>query len=196
MATGGGSRFRFELTRLEVAGVIVSSAASLFIVFLLGVYAGGGLESHRAGDDERVVRLPAAPVENAALGEHEPALDDLLGKDPPQAPPARSADVGAPDKKPEAAVADAGAPEEKREAAVADAATLAVPAEPGDRVARAGASVRRARRIRPRAPTRKPPRRRRRTRRRPVLPKRASRLPSRRARPRAHPRRAGRGACR
>ena len=39
MAKGGerdSRRFRFDLSRLELAGVVVSTAASLFIVFLLG----------------------------------------------------------------------------------------------------------------------------------------------------------------
>lgn len=73
----GGSRFRFELTRLEVVGVIVSSAASLFIVFLLGVYTGGGLGARRLADEERVVRLPVAPAAEDAA-ESEPALDEML----------------------------------------------------------------------------------------------------------------------
>jgi cell division septation protein DedD len=73
---GGGSRYRFELTRLEVAGVIVSTAASLFIVFLLGVYTGGGMSERRLADEGRVVRLPAA--ENATEPASEPALDEML----------------------------------------------------------------------------------------------------------------------
>ena len=67
-----GSRYRFELTRLEIAGVVVSTAAGLFIVFLLGVYAGRGLDQRRLEDDQ-VVRLPAAPA-----AEETPARDDAL----------------------------------------------------------------------------------------------------------------------
>jgi len=60
--SGGGTRHRFELTRLEIAGVVISAAASLFIVFLLGIYAGRGLGEHRLVDEARVVRLPIAPA--------------------------------------------------------------------------------------------------------------------------------------
>ena len=71
---GGGSRYRFELSRLEIAGVVVSTAASLFIVFLLGVYAGRGLGDRRVQEDaERVVRLPAP-----AAAEESPSADDAL----------------------------------------------------------------------------------------------------------------------
>ena len=57
--TGGerdSRRFRFELTRLELAGVVVSTAASLFIVFLLGVYAGRGLGDRRLDGNRRRAR--------------------------------------------------------------------------------------------------------------------------------------------
>lgn len=78
---GGGSRYRFELSRLEVAGVVVSTAASLFIVFLLGVYAGHGLGDRRVVDDaERVVRLPAPPsAEDSAPADDALTFDDTLG---------------------------------------------------------------------------------------------------------------------
>jgi len=58
MASGGerdSRRFRFDLSRLELAGVVVSTAASLFIVFLLGVWAGRGLGDRRLDEPERIV---------------------------------------------------------------------------------------------------------------------------------------------
>ncbi len=79
MAGGGESRFRFELTRLELAGVVVSTAASLFIVFLLGVYAGHGLGDRRLDDAERVVRLPVAPAAEETPGAEDLTFDDTLG---------------------------------------------------------------------------------------------------------------------
>jgi cell division septation protein DedD len=83
MAGGGESRFRFELTRLELAGLIVSTAASLFIVFLLGVYAGRGLGGQRLDEAERVVRLPVAPAaaEETPGAEADLTFDDTLGDD-------------------------------------------------------------------------------------------------------------------
>src|SRR5437867_3094955 len=93
---GGGERemrrFRFELSRLELAGVIVSTAASLFIVFLLGVYAGHGLGNRRIDDAERMVRLPVAPAaaEETPAPEQDLTFDDTLGDDDH---PARVADA-------------------------------------------------------------------------------------------------------
>jgi cell division septation protein DedD len=83
MAGGGDSRFRFELTRLEVAGLIVSTAASLFIVFLLGIYAGRGIGDRRLDDAERIVRLPVAPAaaEETPAAEQDLTFDDTLGDD-------------------------------------------------------------------------------------------------------------------
>jgi cell division septation protein DedD len=79
MAGGGESRFRFELTRLELAGVVVSTAASLFIVFLLGVYAGHGMGDRRLDDAERVVRLPVVPAAEETPGAEDLTFDDTLG---------------------------------------------------------------------------------------------------------------------
>ncbi len=76
---GGESRFRFELTRLELAGVVVSTAASLFIVFLLGVYAGHGMGDRRVDDAERIVRLPVAPAAEETPGAEDLTFDDTLG---------------------------------------------------------------------------------------------------------------------
>ncbi len=55
-----GPRHRFELTRLEIGGVVVSATATLFVVFLLGVYAGRGMDAREAANDQRLVRLPVA----------------------------------------------------------------------------------------------------------------------------------------
>jgi cell division septation protein DedD len=78
------SRFRFELTRLELVGVIVSTAASLSIVFLLGVWAGHGVGGRRLADDERIVRVPVAPAaaEETPGAESDLTFDDTLGDDP------------------------------------------------------------------------------------------------------------------
>src|SRR3954454_14882544 len=54
-----GPRHRFELTRLEIGGVVVSAAATLFVVFLLGVYAGRGMNAHES-TAEQLVRVPVA----------------------------------------------------------------------------------------------------------------------------------------
>jgi cell division septation protein DedD len=77
MASGGerdSRRFRFDLSRLELAGVVVSTAASLFIVFLLGVWAGRGLGDRRLDEPERIVRVPVAP----AAAEETPGSDQDL----------------------------------------------------------------------------------------------------------------------
>jgi len=98
MAGGGdreSRRFRFELSRLELAGVVVSTAASLFIVFLLGVYAGHGLGDRRLDDAERIVRLPVAPAaaEETPAPEEDLTFDDTLGDDDH---PAKAASAGHP----------------------------------------------------------------------------------------------------
>ncbi len=83
MATGerDARRFRFDLSRLELAGVVVSTAASLFIVFLLGVWAGRGLADRRLDEPERVVRVPIAPAaaEETPEPEQDLTFDDRLG---------------------------------------------------------------------------------------------------------------------
>jgi cell division septation protein DedD len=79
--SGGGTRHRFELTRLEIAGVVISAAASLFIVFLLGVYAGRGLGEHRLVDEARVVRLPIPPAaEETPSRDTDLTFDDTLSR--------------------------------------------------------------------------------------------------------------------
>jgi cell division septation protein DedD len=108
MAGGGESRFRFELTRLELAGLIVSTAASLFIVFLLGVYAGRGLGGQRLDEAERVVRLPVAPAaaEETPGAEADLTFDDTLGDDDhPTRLAADGARAALPERAPEVAYA-------------------------------------------------------------------------------------------
>ena len=74
-----GTRHRFELTRLEIAGVVVSGAASLFIVFLLGIYAGRGLGERRAAEEARVIRLPVPPAsEEAPARDTDLTFDETL----------------------------------------------------------------------------------------------------------------------
>lgn len=78
------SRYRFELTRLELGGVIVSTAASLFIVFLLGVWAGHGMGDRKLDEAERIVRLPVAPAaaeETPGASDADLTFDDTLGDD-------------------------------------------------------------------------------------------------------------------
>jgi cell division septation protein DedD len=84
MASGGerdSRRFRFDLSRLELAGVVVSTAASLFIVFLLGLWAGRGLGDHRLDEPERIVRVPVAPMaaEETSGSDQDLTFDDKLG---------------------------------------------------------------------------------------------------------------------
>ena len=93
--TVGGWRHRFELTRLEIAGLIVSSAASLFIVFLLGVYAGRSLGERELADEERVVRLPVAPAaEEAPARDDDLTFEDTLSSGDPVGARASSASGG------------------------------------------------------------------------------------------------------
>jgi cell division septation protein DedD len=63
-----GSRHRFELSRLELAGVIVSTAAGLFVVFLLGLYAGRGMNERRLELTDAAVRLPVSEAEARSPG--------------------------------------------------------------------------------------------------------------------------------
>ena len=80
---GKGTRHRFELSRLEIAGVIVSATAGLFVVFLLGLYAGRGMVDRRGDGGEQIVRLPVAPaIEQTpavqAVRRWKPVAFDLL----------------------------------------------------------------------------------------------------------------------
>lgn len=59
---GKGTRHRFELSRLEIAGVLVSATAGLFVVFLLGMYAGRGLAERPTESGQQVVRMAVAPA--------------------------------------------------------------------------------------------------------------------------------------
>jgi cell division septation protein DedD len=70
---GKGTRHRFELSRLEIAGVLVSATAGLFVVFLLGIYAGRGLAERRTDDGQQIVRMAVAPAV-----EQTPGADDSL----------------------------------------------------------------------------------------------------------------------
>lgn len=76
---GKGTRHRFELSRLEIAGVLVSATAGLFVVFLLGIYAGRGLVERRTDDGQQVVRMAVAPaVEQTPGGEDSLTFYDTL----------------------------------------------------------------------------------------------------------------------
>jgi cell division septation protein DedD len=74
-----GLRHRFELTRLETAGVLISVAAALSGVFLLGVYAGSGLGGRQLASEGQVVTLPVAPVSEEPAERNEPTIDDTVG---------------------------------------------------------------------------------------------------------------------
>lgn len=79
---GKGTRHRFELSRLEIAGVIVSATAGLFVVFLLGLYAGRGMIDRRGDGGEQIVRLPVAPaIEQTPGAEDGLTFYDTLGTD-------------------------------------------------------------------------------------------------------------------
>jgi hypothetical protein len=79
---GKGTRHRFELSRLEIAGVIVSATAGLFVVFLLGIYAGHGMIDRRGDGGEQIVRVPVAPaVEQTPGTEDGLTFYDTLGRD-------------------------------------------------------------------------------------------------------------------
>lgn len=79
---GKGTRHRFELSRLEIAGVIVSATAGLFVVFLLGIYAGRGLGDRRVPGGEQIVRVPVVPaVEQTPGAEDGLTFYDMLGRD-------------------------------------------------------------------------------------------------------------------
>ncbi|MEO6025347.1 MAG: SPOR domain-containing protein [Candidatus Binatia bacterium] len=79
---GKGTRHRFELSRLEIAGVIVSATAGLFVVFLLGLYAGRGMVDRRGDGGEQIVRLPVAPaIEQTPGTEDGLTFYDTLGTD-------------------------------------------------------------------------------------------------------------------
>ncbi len=77
---GKGTRHRFELSRLEIVGVLMSATAALFVVFLLGMYAGRGL-AERAGDGGRqIVRMAVAPaVERTPGADESITFDEMLG---------------------------------------------------------------------------------------------------------------------
>jgi len=70
---GKGTRHRFELSRLEIAGVLVSATAGLFVVFLLGIYAGRGLAERRGDEGQQIVRMAVPPA-----AEQTPGTEDGL----------------------------------------------------------------------------------------------------------------------
>ena len=70
---GKGTRHRFELSRLEIASVVISATAGLFVVFLLGIYAGRGMADRRVDGGEQIVRLPVVPA-----AEQTPGTEDGL----------------------------------------------------------------------------------------------------------------------
>ena len=79
---GKGTRHRFELSRLEIAGVLVSAVAGLFVVFLLGIYAGRGLAERHLDTGQQIVRLPVAPAAEQTPGtEDDLTFYDTLGRD-------------------------------------------------------------------------------------------------------------------
>ena len=79
---GKGTRHRFELSRLEIVGVLGSATAGLFVVFLLGLYAGRGLADRRIDAGDQIVRLPVAPaVEQTPGTEAELTFYDTLEQD-------------------------------------------------------------------------------------------------------------------
>jgi cell division septation protein DedD len=116
---GKGTRHRFELSRLEIAGVIVSATAGLFVVFLLGIYAGRGMVDRRSDGGEQIVRLPVVPAGDQTPGTEDGlTFYDTLGTDERvakagqknaerHAPPSDDAPVAAPaEAKPAAKVVD------------------------------------------------------------------------------------------
>ena len=87
---GKGTRHRFELSRLEIAGVIVSAVAGLFVVFMLGIYAGRGLSERRPDGGEQIVRVPVAPaVEQTPDAEERLTFYDTLGAENAEQKPSR-----------------------------------------------------------------------------------------------------------
>ncbi len=79
---GKGTRHRFELSRLEIAGVLVSATAGLFVVFLLGIYAGRGLAERPLDGGQQIVRRQVAPAaEQTPGGEEGLTFYDTLGRD-------------------------------------------------------------------------------------------------------------------
>ncbi|MCC6765017.1 MAG: SPOR domain-containing protein [Deltaproteobacteria bacterium] len=70
---GKGTRHRFELSRLEIVGVLASATAALFVVFLLGMYAGRGLVERAGESGQQIVRRAVAPAV-----EQTPGADDDL----------------------------------------------------------------------------------------------------------------------
>ncbi len=79
---GKGTRHRFELSRLEIAGVLVSATAGLFVVFLLGIYAGRGLAERHLDMEQQIVRMPVAPAADQTPGTEDGlTFYDTLGGD-------------------------------------------------------------------------------------------------------------------
>ncbi len=75
-----GTRRRFEISRVEMAGIIAIVTMGLGGAFFLGIYAGRGMNDRRLPVAGQVVRLPVAPaVERSPDGERELTFYDTLG---------------------------------------------------------------------------------------------------------------------
>lgn len=83
---GGG---RFEFGWLGILGMFFVFTAGSVVIFFLGIYVGKGLQESRLAREERVVRLPVSPGENAV----EPASPAVGEPVAAAAPPAATASV-------------------------------------------------------------------------------------------------------
>lgn len=130
---GKGTRHRFELSRLEIAGVILSATTGLFVVFLLGIYAGRGLADRRPDGGEQIVRVPVAPAVEQTPGAGDGlTFYDTLGRPAGAAKPVRDEERRAPVPPPGEAIAKAPASVPAPENAPAEPADDEAP--PADRV--------------------------------------------------------------
>ncbi|MCC6847293.1 MAG: SPOR domain-containing protein [Deltaproteobacteria bacterium] len=78
---GKGTRHRFELSRLEIAGVLAGATAALFVVFLLGMYAGRGLAERPGDAGQQIVRMAVAPaVEQTPGADGDITFDHTLDR--------------------------------------------------------------------------------------------------------------------
>lgn len=76
---GKGTRRRIEISRVEMAGIIAIVTAGLGGAFILGLYAGRGMNDRRLPVTGQVVRLPVAPaVERSPDGERELTFYETL----------------------------------------------------------------------------------------------------------------------
>jgi sporulation related protein len=127
---GKGTRHRFELSRLEIAGVLVSATAGLFVVFLLGIYAGRGLAERHTDGGEKIVRMAVAPAAEQTPGnEDRLTFYDTLGGDERVAKGEARAAVERPAAAPPVEEAPS-APAPHEHAKPAESAPIAKPMEP------------------------------------------------------------------